>query len=278
MESFRADLHCHSTCSDGTLTPPQLVQLARDSGLSGLAITDHDSVAAYSEAIPAAQQAGIDLITGVEFSASHRGISVHVLGYSFAANNPLIISLCDRHEQRRQRRNAAILERLKQLGMPLTQQQVIDGAAIPSDSWGRPHIAQAMVNSGYVRDLQEAFHKYIGEGKPAFVSGDSLSIEETLEIIHRANGFAIIAHPMLIRRNAILRDLIKMPFDGVEVYYANLPNDKYRRWELLAAERGWLATGGSDFHGTTRPAIKLGSSWTREETFRILQQRYKENS
>jgi predicted metal-dependent phosphoesterase TrpH len=256
-----------------------MIQLACDSGLQGLSITDHDSVAAYQEASAAAQLKKISLIPGVEFSAVHQSKSVHLLAYSFSLNSPPIHALCQRHQQRRQTRNKKILELLSSHGMPLLFDDILPES--PSDGLkhtiGRPHIALAMVKKGYVKTIQEAFHQYIGDGKPCYSPGETITVEETLEIIHQARGLAVIAHPHLIDDASTLRQLLEMNFDGIEGYYARFPPSVNERWLKIGARKGWIITGGSDFHGSIKPAIPLGSSWVSAETFSILQHHFQEN-
>lgn len=282
MKEFRADLHCHSTCSDGSLSPSQIVNLAKARGLSGLSITDHDSISAYANIFSTAKDANIELISGVEFSGSHNGVSVHVLGYAFALNHPAIQDLCERHQNRRLLRNQAIIARLCANGMPITEEEVIACTSSDTPSTkhtiGRPHIAQAMMKKGYVSSIVDAFRLYLGEDKPYFVKGAAFSVEDTINIIHQANGFALIAHPHLIKDSQLIPQLLKMNFDGLEGYYARLTPVQNERWIKIAQKKNWLITGGSDFHGDIKPTLDLGSSWTNEETFRILQNRFQQNN
>jgi 3',5'-nucleoside bisphosphate phosphatase len=276
MNEFRADLHCHSTCSDGTLTPEKLIQHAIDIGLRGLSITDHDTTEAYKTAIETAKQAGLELVSGIEFSSSHQKISVHILGYSFDPFHPAILNLCSKHDLRRQERNQQILERLSKLGIPLQHDEI----EIPSEKHqtiGRPHIALAMVKRGYVESVQEAFKKYLGEGRLAYVSGSAFTIEETLQTIHEAHGFAVIAHPHLIEKSSLIQQLSEMNFDGIECYYGTFHLEQEERWIKMAKRKNWLITGGSDFHGEIKPTIPLGCSWVNQETFNILQTRFSQN-
>lgn len=275
MGEFRADLHCHTTCSDGTVTPSDIIQLACDLDLQGLSITDHDTIAAYHEAIPAAQIKNFPLISGLELSAIHRETSVHILAYSFPLPCPIIEEFCQRHHERREHRYKQILDRLAAHGMPLKIEDLSD---LPSThSIGRPHIAFAMVKKGYVHTIQQAFHEFLGEGKPCFVPGEAYSVEETLDVIHKAKGLAIIAHPHLIENVGIVRDLLDMPFDGIEGYYARFPASVHERWLKIGARKGWIITGGSDFHGSIKPNLPLGCSWVNGETFAILQHHFQQN-
>lgn len=258
------DLHCHTTFSDGTFTPEELIDKAKEIGLQGLSITDHDTISAYPDALPYAKKKGIALLAGIEFSTSHQNVSVHMLGYGFALKAKEIADLCLKHKTRRSERNSAIIEKLKKQGMPVE----LDEAK--SHTIGRPHIAQAMVKKGYVASVEEAFKKYLGEHRPCYVPGSPISVEETLAVIHQAKGVAIIAHPHLITHKAILKALLKMPFDGIEVCYARFSSEQNQKWQQIAKEKGWIATGGSDFHGSVKPDILLGSSYIGEEAFKPL--------
>lgn len=282
MSEFRADLHCHSTYSDGSLSPQELLRLAKSHALKGLSITDHDTIEAYASAIPAAQEIGIELISGVEFSAMHHQVSVHILGYAFALNHPALHQLCLRHKQRREDRNQAILEKLAAHGMPVTKEDIEDclSSLLPHEKCtiGRPHIAQVLVKKRYVETVYEAFGKYLGEGKPCYARGDPFTVEETINVIHQAQGLAIIAHPHLIKDSQTIYHLLGMNFDGLEGYYALFAQNQIERWLKIGKKKNWLITGGSDFHGDIKPSIPLGCSWVGEETFRRLQDLHKANN
>lgn len=277
MTEFHADLHCHTTCSDGTATPAEIIKLAIAKQLSGLAITDHDTIDAYQEAFPLAQAHALPLISGVEFSAAHKNVSIHILAYSFSLKSDIIHQFCIRHKQRRKERILLILEHLKAAGMPLKDEDIWSSNPDFHSSIGRPHIASAMVKCGYVESIQQAFNLYIGEGKSCYAAGCAFSVEETLDIIHQAKGLAVIAHPHLIENTMILRDLLEMSFDGIEGYYARFPPQAHERWIKIGKKKGWIITGGSDFHGSIKPNLALGSSWVGEETFSILLEHFNKN-
>lgn len=279
MSDFRADLHCHTTCSDGTLSPVEIVELAAKKGLRGLSITDHDTIEAYKTAIPAAKALNLPLISGVEFSSMHDQVSIHLLAYSFPLDSPLILEFCKKHEHRRVLRNREILDLLFKQGMPITEEELEhEHDPGPSHNLGRPHIALAMLKKGYISSIQEAFNEYIGEGKPCYAPGGYFSVEETVDLIHKAKGLAVIAHPHLINNEEILRDLLEMDFDGIEGYYARFSREDEERWVRIGNRKGWLITGGSDFHGDIKPTIPLGSSWVDEAKFNALYARFKENN
>lgn len=279
MTEFRADLHCHTTCSDGSCSPEEVVNLAVSVGLRGLSITDHDCIDAYETTLPIAQDLGIAMISGVEFSCSLNHVSVHILGYAFSLSSELIKNFCLRHQERREKRNLAILHLLARHGMPISEEEMRYSAldtASPG-SIGRPHIAIAMMKKGYVGSVQEAFTKYLREGMPCYAAGDVFTVQETIDLIHQANGLAVLAHPHLIENRGLLKSLLKMNFDGLEGYYAKIPATDEKEWIDIAQKKGWLITGGSDFHGAIKPKIPLGCSWVNEETFHKLQTHFMHN-
>lgn len=265
---FRADLHTHSTCSDGTLTPEELVERAVSLGLSGLAITDHDTIEPYGLALPRAQELGLELIPGAEFSTAVGDEPVHLLAYSFRPDDPGLLDLCARHRDRRTDRNRAILARLKEEGMPVEEEEVAHFAK--GTVVGRPHIAQAMVAKGYISSVSAAFASWIGSGERCYVMGAKFEAKEAIDLIHGAGGLAVIAHPGLISKGSVVAALLRMGVDGIEGHYGTLSIQQEKKWIKLAKAHGLLTTGGSDFHGDCKPWIELGVSWTPEEPFRTL--------
>lgn len=265
---FRADLHCHSSCSDGSLEPEALVAMAANRELAGLAITDHDTFAAYEAAFPAANLHSIQLITGVEFSSEWQGASLHILGYGFAMDHPKLLELCERHTERRWRRNQAMLEKLHHHGFSLDIEELYAQGA---KAVGRPHIARLLVEKGYVTDMRLAFLRYLGDRACCYVSLETISSEETIDLLHEAGGVAILAHPHLLREEIELETLLALPFDGLEAYYGSFSYQKNNQWVEHAKKRGWkLITGGSDYHGELKQTNQLGSSWVAEEIFSPL--------
>lgn len=263
-EEYRVDLHCHSSCSDGTLTPSEILRLAKEKGLSGISITDHDTLDAYTEnAFALAKQLEIELYVGVEFSSRLNKISVHILGYGVEKTEQLI-TFCSNHQKRRNKRNRAILEKLKNLSLTITEEELKEVAT--GQIVGRPHIALVMMKKGYIKSIQEGFDRYIGDQKCCFVEGESFGVQETIDQIHAANGKAFIAHPHLIEKRGILNILLGMNFDGIECYYSLLYRHIEKKWLKIARQKNWLISGGSDFHGSIKPHISLGCSWVSRET------------
>jgi len=271
---FRADLHCHTTCSDGTVTPVGIIDMAIAKQLSGLSITDHDTIEAYHKAAPYAAEKNFPLISGVEFSTHFQEVSIHVLAYAFPLQASPILNLCNKHIIRRRHRNAEILKLLEKHSMPISEADLEEQRGFLSATITRPHIALAMVKKGYVSSIQGAFNEYLSEGKSCYVPGVAISLEETLKTIHEAQGLAILAHPHLIHETAILRKLLDLPFDGIESYYARFSLSDNQRWLKIAARKSWIITGGSDFHGEIKPGTTLGSSWVGQETFAKLLDHY----
>ncbi|HPE84793.1 MAG: PHP domain-containing protein [Chlamydiia bacterium] len=260
---FRADLHCHSTMSDGTDSPEELLYLAKEAGLSGLSITDHDTLMAYTDALfEKARALGLLLGTGIELSCLHdKKENVHILGYGFDHTDVRLKAFCQKHQERRFVRNKEVIALLEKMGMPVGSDWLFDGNGKPKWGIGRPHIAEKLAQKGYVHDVRDAFARYLGDGKPAFVPSSSFSVEESIEILHTVKGKAFIAHPHLIRRRRTLNALLAMPFDGIECYYGNFSADQIEKWVKIACEKNWLISGGSDYHGGIKPETKIGSRY-----------------
>ena len=258
--TFRADLHCHSTCSDGTMSPKELIDLAKTEGLSALSITDHDTLCAYDEELLAyAKEKQILLGVGIEISCHHHKQSVHVLGYDVSITAQTFIAYLKRHALRREHRNRAILDKLQRLGISLELCNL--------HRLGRPHLAQALLQRGYVRSLQEAFHRYLGDQGCCFVAGELFAVEEALLLIHEAHGKAFLAHPHLYRDRTFISSLLSLPFDGIEAYYARYAPYEQQKWVDLAKQKGLLVSGGSDFHGTIKPELSMGCSFVTKDGF-----------
>ncbi len=261
--NYRADLHCHTTCSDGTLTPIEILHLAKKQHLSGLSITDHDTLDAYTnDTLQWAHELKVDLFTGVELSTRLDHTPLHILGYGVGQTEQLLRFFVWQRENRKQR-NEEILRRLEHRSLPLTPQELARKKT--GKGAGRVHIAQLMVEKGYVPSIHAAFDRYIGDTKCCFVKGDCLNVQETVDIIHQAGGKAFIAHPHLIRKKGILDKLLQINFDGIECYYSLFPPKKEKKWLDIAKQKNWLISGGSDFHGEIKPLVTLGASWVDEQ-------------
>lgn len=272
QKEFRADLHTHSTASDGTLDPLDLIQLAKDSGLNGMSITDHDTVNAYQQLLPMLKDRSFLLLPGVEFSAVHHDHNIHLLGYSFCLSSPQMVRFCEQHLAARHERMMQMIDLLVAHGMISSEEELeqIEQKIRRKESVGRPHVAAVLLRKGIVSSIQEAFERFLGKGKPCYVPMRHFSVEETLQVIHDAQGIAVLAHPHLIKSPSMIRQLAKFPFDGIEAHYAQFRREQCEMWLALAQTRGWLVTGGSDFHGTIKPQIPIGASWTSQTTCNFL--------
>lgn len=268
------DLHMHSTCSDGTLLPEELIILAAEKGLKGISITDHDSLNAYPDAFIHGKKHQITVIPGIELSCHFKDKSTHILGYSFDYKHPSLTALCERHKMRRVNRNLEILNKLRSLEIDISEEELNANA---SGAVGRPHIAKILVQRGLVADIADAFKIYLGEGKKAYCPGETFSVEEAIQVIHEAKGFVVLAHPHLHYSHAFVRELLdNHTFDGIECEYAIMPKSKNAPWSNLAKQRNLLITGGSDFHGAIKPMIPLGSATVQEDQIMPLITRFHE--
>jgi predicted metal-dependent phosphoesterase TrpH len=252
----RSDLHTHTTASDGVLDPSALVDLAIERHLAVLAITDHDTTEGIDEA--AAHAAGrIEIWPGVEISSDIPGTEVHVLGYFLEHRRPDLVATFDRMQESRLHRAEQMVEKLRDLGMRVSWDRVREIAQ--SGSVGRPHIAQALVEAGYVADNREAFDRYLGRNGPAYVERYKLSPEECIRLIRDAGGLAVLAHPIYITPRAdpgaefdlrsYVRGLVDVGLEGIEAYYNDFTPKQSRQMLDLATEFGLIPTGGTDFHG-----------------------------
>ena len=257
----RIDLHLHTRYSDGSLTPAEVVTLAHQAGVTAMAITDHDIVDGIPHAREAATKLGIEIVPGVELSSRFDGRELHVLGYFFDWQDPTLQAHMVRQRLSRQVRNPQIIERLNALGLELSEDEV--KAKAGSDSIGRPHIAQVLVDKGYVHDTREAFERYLGEGAAAYVPRTLSDTREVITWVRDAGGVPVLAHPTwtrcegepLYRLCACLKEAGLL---GLEVFYSTHNRKQISRYLELAKRLDLLVTGGSDFHGAANPAIQVG--------------------
>jgi 3',5'-nucleoside bisphosphate phosphatase len=258
------DLHIHSTFSDGSFTPEELIVEAARIGLSAIALTDHDTTAGIPRLMAAAASASLRAIAGVEISADVESGTMHMLGYLIDPENQTLMERLKWIREGREMRNAEILEKLNKLGLELTWEEV--AAFAGEDVVGRPHFAQALLARHWVKDKNEAFDKYLGKGKPAYAERRRMTAEHSIQWIRKAGGVAVLAHPFTLnlsadalkKRVAELRDC---GLGGIEVFYSEHTPRMTSQYLNLAGELGLVATGGSDFHGAMNPDIKLGSGF-----------------
>ncbi|MGF1458285.1 MAG: PHP domain-containing protein [Leptolyngbyaceae cyanobacterium] len=249
------ELHCHTTCSDGTLTPEELVQAAISAGVKAMAITDHDTLAGWDAAINAAGDQ-LEIIPGLELSTVHRERSLHILGY-YPDPAKLVKPLQARIEGR-QRRAQKIADKLAALGFPIEVPN-LPGNMAP----GRPHIAKALVKAGYVSHSQEAFTRWLGDGGPAYVQYEKFAAVDGIRLLLDCGAVPVWAHPYLFRGGtveSVLPELLEAGLMGIEVYHPNHSPSDERKLEDLCDRYDLLITGGSDYHGPSEEKHKAGVS------------------
>jgi len=257
------DLHCHSTASDGTLSPTELVRLAKDSGLSALALTDHDTVAGTAEAASAAGSLSLDFLPAIEISCQypHPG-TMHLLGYGIDPNSPVLRDLTQRLIAARDNRNPRIIARLNELGVAITMDEVEREAG--GDVVGRPHIAAVLVRKGYVSSIKHAFDKFLGTTGLAYFDKERLTARQALDLVHQSGGLPVLAHPCQLRTTndaeleRVVKDLVDLGLAGIETIHSDHDASMVERYTRLAERYGLLKTGGSDFHGGNKKDIALG--------------------
>ena len=278
--SSNVDLHCHSTASDGTFAPAAVVALAKARGLSALALTDHDTVNGVPEASAAAAAAGIDFLPGIEISAEfpHPG-TLHILGYGVDPASPVLKSLTDTLIGGRDDRNPRIIAKLREHNVAITMAEVEaeakvepagtvgpDGEPPKKKPIGRPHIAAILVRKGYVSSIKQAFDKYLAPGGLAYFDKERLAPHTALQMIRDSGGIAVLAHPVQLRYTndsqleTTLKDLVDHGLGGIEVLHSDHDEKLTAQYAALAAKYGLLTTGGSDFHGTNKKDIDLGTA------------------
>lgn len=258
------DLHCHSTFSDGSLPPEQLVADAVGIGLSALALTDHDTVAGLPRFLAAGLGHPIRLVPGVELSVDCAHGVMHMLGYWMDTDHPELVRQMEWIRNGREMRNRDILDKLNALGFAMSWEEVASFAG--EDVVGRPHFAQVMLQKGYAKDKNEAFDKWLGDGKPAYADRPRLSAETAVSLIRSARGVAVLAHPFTLRIGKetmanLFRSLADAGLAGVECYYSEHSSDLTREYLSMARQANLVPTGGSDFHGEVSPGIRLGTGF-----------------
>lgn len=260
------DLHVHSTVSDGTLTPTELVDRALEMGLSAFALTDHDTIRGVAEAKGRAdwhksQGHNIEVYSGVEISAAYKERDIHILGLLVNENDEILDRILNNFLENRNRRNERMLEKFAEYGIELTMEDLTEDA--PSAVITRAHFATALIKKGLVSSVQEAFEKYVGDNGPCYIPREYMSPEQAISSIKKAGGVPILAHPLLYNLPhdelyALVDRLKKAGLKGIEVYYSNNRGQDEVNVKALANHFGLVATGGSDFHGSVKPHIELG--------------------
>lgn len=256
------DLHCHSTASDGTLSPRDVIKLGKEIGLSAMSLTDHDTVGGIPDAAAQAAESGIDFIPGIEVSARFpEPGTLHILGYGIDPNHAQLAALTSELRGGRDDRNERIVNKLQSLGIDIQLDEVL---ALAKGTVGRPHIAQVLVNKRVVSHVQEAFKKYLGQGGLAYEDKERFTPRQAIEMIHDSGGVAVCAHPTQLRLpnfarlERVLKDLVDLGLDGVEVIHSDHRPLDVKFLDAFATKYKLLKTGGSDFHGSMKTKVRLG--------------------
>jgi 3',5'-nucleoside bisphosphate phosphatase len=269
METLeRVDLHTHSTASDGTLRPAEVVRLAHERGLGAIALTDHDTIDGLAEAADAAMEAGIQFLPGIEVSCAFpRPGTMHLLGYGFDPQHPDMLRLVRTLDAARQQRAELIVGRLRQIGINLNLEEV--RAESGRTGIGRPHLAEALIRRGHAVSTNDAFRRYLGGSGAAWVDNLPLDAGPVIERVRAAGGLVSLAHPLQLRREsfaqleAMVKELAGQGMDAIETIHSSHDTDTIHRLTRLADRLDLLTTGGSDYHGPHKPWIQIGQAGRR---------------
>jgi hypothetical protein len=269
------DLHLHTTASDGTLAPADLIARAAAAGIRTLSVTDHDTTAGIAEASAAAASRGLTFVPGIEITGVEQGRDVHVLGYFLNPASAALTAFLERQRADRLRRVRVIADRLAALGCGVDGDALIAGGARPDGrSVGRPHIADALVAAGHVRDRDEAFDRFLGAGRAAFVPRVGVSPEQIIDLIRDAGGISSLAHPGLLALDDLIPRLAAAGLTALEVRHSDHDPAAERHYRALALRYGLAVSGGSDYHGDAgRAATALGAVTLPVEDFERLRAR-----
>lgn len=261
------DLHVHSTASDGTLTPAEILHLAVGLNLGAIALTDHDTLDGVKAAVRQTIPETLAFVSGVEISAAAlpgfpQAGSLHILGYGFEVEHPDLNAALRQAQSARCNRNPRIIQRLNQLGVNISMAEVLQ--LVPESQAGRPHIAQLMVSRGLAASIDDAFQRFLGVGRPAYIDKHRIACTDALALLQAAGGIAVLAHPGLVQRGhparfeELLKSLTDQGLDGIEVWYPQHTRQQTAFYSRMAQTYNLVATGGTDFHGGLKPGLQLG--------------------
>jgi predicted metal-dependent phosphoesterase TrpH len=278
------DLHTHTTASDGTLSPSQLVRYAKEKGLKAIAVTDHDTVDGNEEAVREGIREGIEVVSGIEISVDYTPGSMHMLGYFITGGSHRLQKKLTLLQDSRADRNPKIIERLNELGMAINYDEVLKVSG--GGQVGRPHIAQVLMQRGYTKTIQEAFDKYLGKGAPAYFDKFRLGADDAISMIMDAGGVPVLAHPFTLYSKSsndleqLIIQLVDHGLQGIEVFYPEHNEQQTAEYHLLAKRNNLLVTGGSDFHGAHMAGADLGGEDLKipYSLFENLKARWEEKS
>jgi len=252
-----ADLHVHTTFSDSLFSPKEAVEKAAENHLQALGITDHDTIDGIAPACAEAQHYNIEIVPGIELSSVDEQYDIHILGYFIDLENAEMLHYIRLFQAERYRRAEKIVAKLHNLGMNVSLDLILQKSGI--GSVGRPHIAEVLMEEGFVLSYDEAFYKFLGNGKPAYVPKYKISPAEGIRLIHQAGGLSFIAHPGMDLDSSLLVSLVKQGLDGVEILHPKHSQEKVNELYQFSLRYGLLTSGGSDCHGNRNGASMLGS-------------------
>lgn len=257
------DLHVHSTASDGTVSPAELVRVAEEQGLYAFALTDHDTVDGIEEALQEAKGKTVKVIPGIEVSAENTGSAdFHILGFNIDYKSEAFLTIVKECQNSRENRNRKMIEKIREAGLFVTEEIIRE--RFPNASITRAHFARFMIDEGFVKSKEEAFSRYLNPGKSCYVQREKISPKLAIELILQAKGHPVLAHPLLYhmgheRLEQAIQYLKTLGLEGIEAIYSlNTPSDE-RYLKKIATENGLFVTGGSDYHGSNKPDISLGT-------------------
>lgn len=256
------DLHIHTTVSDGTLTPREVVRYAKEKGLSAIAITDHDTIEGNEEASDEGAAIGLSVIPGMEISVECPHGTMHLLGYCIETDSSFLKERLEFLQRVREKRNSKILDRLRELGIALDYSDILQIAG--GKQIGRLHFAHAIVKQGYAATGQEAFNRFLKKGRPAYADRFRFKPEEAIDLVLKSKGIPVLAHPCTVNNvgagefERFIAELVDLGLKGIEVYYPDHTDQQVNYYRQLAEKHGILITGGSDYHGANKPGVDIG--------------------
>ena len=258
----KIDLHVHTTASDGTRSPREVVALAAMQGIRAIAITDHDTMAAIPEAGEAGELLNVTVVPGIEISSDYLGRDVHVLGYFLDDKAPALLDYLEWTKKSRLEQHQKMLDRLKRKGCEITMEELTE--ANPGAIINRMHIARMLMEKGFVPNTKEAFRRYIGEGRSCYVDRERIPFRDASQLIRRCGGVSVLAHPLQYgfdktKLEAMVKAAAEAEFSGMEIFYSGYTQNDMNKLFSLAEKYSLLPTGGSDYHGDNKPGIQLGT-------------------
>lgn len=271
------DLHIHTTCSDGTYSPEEVVELAREKNLEVIAITDHDTIDGVERGAKKAKEFGIEFINGIELSTNYQGKEIHILGYFLNLKDEKLVNKLQELRNQRITRTDEIIEKLKEFRIEISKEEVMK--EVKGDLISRTHIASVLLKKGYVNTRKAAFRRYLGDRGAAYVPRKNFTPMDAVKLLKENGALAFIAHPKLIpwgekKTFKLVDELKSMGLDGLETYYPSFSEIDKVYYKKMCEKRGMIPSGGSDFHGGNRKNISLGIANVQNEVYENMLKRF----